>query len=147
MSTDFERFHAMQQMVHKEEAEAQEARLIEDGTYQAVVDSYEPISPERLPSADVVGYRVTFKVDQQGVEKRNWVSLYFSPVMNNNGKLHLNSKLGTQLATALNMTAEDTIETVLERGKFTPVMQRIVRKPATNGYKAGNTTWAISPVK
>lgn len=143
--SDFEKFRAMQAQLHREETEAMEARLISDGTWQTVLESYAPIDAERLPNAQVVGYRLCFNVDEHGVTKKHWINVYFTPVTNAKG-LVLQSKLGAQLAQVVGMGEDDTFETMLDRAKVIPVMQRITKKAASGGFKAGNTTWQISAV-
>lgn len=142
----FDVIREMQAMLHKEETEAQEAKLVSDGTWISRLDSYEEVAPERLPHAGVVAYRLCYNVDEQGVMKRVWFNVYFTPVSNQKG-LVLDSKRGAALATTIGMQEGDDFITLLERAKSTPVMLRISKKAAANGYKAGNSVWSISPVK
>ncbi len=143
---DFDVIRAMQETLHKEENEQAEAKLINDGTWETKLESYIPMSEDRLPYAGVIGYRLCFNVYENEGTKRHWVNVFFSPVSNQKG-LTLQSKLGAQLASVVGMHDGDTFESLLNRALTTPVMQRISRKPAQNGYKAGNTTWQISAVK
>ncbi len=145
-TNDFDVIRAMQETLHKEETEAAEAKLIADGTWETRLESYEPVAVDRLPHAGVIGYRLCYNVNENGVEKRHWFNVFFSPVSNQKG-LTLQSKLGAQLASVLGMNEGDTFVGLLERAKYTPVMQRISKKAASGGYRAGNTTWGISAVK
>lgn len=143
---DFDVIRAMQETLHKEENEAAEAKLISDGTWETTLESYELMAPDRLPHAGVIGYRLCYNVSENGAMKRHWFNVYFTPVSNQKG-LVLQSKLGAQLAAVVGMQEGDTFISLLERAKYTPVMQRISKKGASGGWKAGNTTWQISAVK
>lgn len=143
MATDFEKYHAMLVQMNQEESAAQEARLVDEGTWTTILESFQPIDVDRLPNAEVRGYRLTFNVDQNGATKKHWVNVYMTPVSNAKG-LVLQSKLGAQLAKALDMNPDESYEDLLNRAKGTPLLQRIGKKPASGGFKASNTTWAIT---
>jgi hypothetical protein len=144
--SDFEVLQQMQATVHREESAAGEAKLVNDGTWLSRLDNYEPLAPERLPHAGVRGYRLCFNVDENGAIKRHWMDVFFTPVTDAKG-LVKQSKLGAQYATIIGMNEGDTFIDILERGKYTPVMQRITKSEAKNGYKAKNWTQKFQAVK
>lgn len=146
MTTEFDVIRAMQAEVHKQETEVSEGKLVSDGTWCAILESYETMSVDRLPAADVKGYRLCFNVDENGLAKRLWFNVYATPVHNAKG-LVIQSTLATKLASVVGMQESETYEQFLERAKGHPVMLRVQKKAAANGFKAGNAVWAISAPK
>ncbi len=146
MTTEFDVIRAMQSEVHKQETEASEGKLVNDGTWCGLLESYEAMSVDRLPAADVKGYRLCFNVDENGTPKRLWFNVYATPVHNQKG-LVIQSTLAAKLAIVLNMLENETYEQFLTRVIGQPVMLRVQKKAAANGYKAGNAVWAITAPK
>ena len=142
MNTAFEIFKHMQQQLHQEETQQAEQRLVNDGTWGGLLTSWKKIDVSKLPHADVVGYNLTYTVDEQGVEKRVYFDVYFTPVMGTKG-LDFRSRMGTQLCTIMGMSEGETFEDVLTRAQGMGVDLRITRKAASNGYKPKNAVWDI----
>ena len=142
--SDFEQFRQMRAQLHQEENQATEAKLLADGTWVGSLTGVTPIDLEKLPHASVIGYRLEFSVEDQGVAKRIWTDAYLTPVSGMKG-LTLPSKRGAQLLGVLGMHDGETFQDVMNRAKGTPMKLRIGRDKGNNGYKPKNTVWAITP--